>query len=330
MKKIVLILPYFGPFPSIFPIFLKTVKSNSSVDYLIITDNNWNYGEIENIKVIHEGFDEFRKRFIEHLGKKISLKAPYKLCDFKPTYGYVLQEYIKEYDYWGHCDCDLIFGDLRTMLNPLLELEYDKLFAAGHLTIYRNTEAVNHTFYSSDEARQLFDSVSQSDEIWGYDEDFFGEYNIHDVFLKSGMNVYNGDYSINPSVFSGKFILNRYFPEKRRFANVLNRNDQFYWDTGHLFQVYEEKEKLYCVEKAYMHFQMRNMRFDGQILNTSKFKIVPNRFIAGKAQPRNIEEWKKERKFYFNHHKLDLFIKRIKNKLRGDRIYVHQHNNTSI
>lgn len=330
MKKVILILPYFGKFPSIFPLFLKTVKSNPEVNFLIITDGNWSYGNIENVRVLNEGFNEFRKRFTDKLGKNISLKTPYKLCDFKPTYGYVLKEYIKGYDYWGHCDCDLIFGNLKTVLSPLLEENYDKLFAAGHLTLYRNIEDVNQLFYAIEETRYLFDEVSQSDEIWGYDEDFFGQYNIHDLFLKSGLKVYAEDFSINPAVSFSKFVLKKYSPETRGFEDEPYQNAQYYWDDGHLFQVYKEQGEIHSVEKAYMHFQMRNMKFDTQLLSASKFKIVPNRFIAGKTRPCNIEEWEKERKFYFNHHKIDLLKKRIKNKIKGNGIHVHQHNNTGI
>lgn len=330
MKRLVLILPYFGKFPRMFPIFLKSIKSNLQVDLLIFTDNAWNYETADNIIIIRENFDQFRKRFIDKLGKNISLKIPYKLCDFKPTYGYVLQDYIKDYEYWGHCDCDLIFGDLHKTVFPLLDEGYDKIFAAGHLTIYRNIERVNQLFYSNDESKKLFDAVSSSDEIWAYDEDYHGKYNIHEVFLKNRMKVYAEDYSVNPSIDSNKFDLKKYSPLKRGFLDVPYKGEQYYWEKGHLFQVYEEQGKLYSVEKAYMHFQARSMQFNGEILNALTFKIVPNKFIAGISRPSSMQEWKKERKVYFCHQKLDQLKRRIQNKLKGKRIHVHQYNNTSI
>ena len=55
------------------------------------------------------------------------------------VHGFLFEKYIKDFDYWGHCDCDLIFGNLEKNVTPLLNEDYDKLFAAGHLTIYKNT-----------------------------------------------------------------------------------------------------------------------------------------------------------------------------------------------
>lgn len=329
MKKLILVLPYFGKLPRIFPVFLKTVKSNPFVDFLIFTDN-WEYGNIENVKVVCESFDKFKTRFKEKLGNTISLNTSYKLCDFKPSYGYVLQDYIKDYDYWGHCDCDLIFGNLTTLLNPLMEQDYDKIFAAGHLTLYRNTDTVNQLFIATEESRKLFEDVAKSDDIWGFDEDFFGKNNIHDIFLKSGMKIFAEDYSINPSVFSGKFVINKYCQETRSFITIPFRNEQYYWDNGHLFQVYEDNRKIVCIEKAYMHFQMRNMSVDKKVLEASKFKIVPNRFIAGKSKPNTMTDWKKERKAYFNHHKFDQLKRRIKNKIKGNVVHVRKHNHSGV
>ena len=76
MKKLILVLPYFGKLPRIFPVFLKTVKSNPFVDFLIFTDN-WEYGNIENVKVVCESFDKFKTRFKEKLGNTISLNTSY-------------------------------------------------------------------------------------------------------------------------------------------------------------------------------------------------------------------------------------------------------------
>lgn len=330
MKRLVLILPYFGQFPHIFPIFLKSIKSNPLVDLLIFTDNTWDYETVNNITIIREDFEQFRKRFIDKLGKSISLKTPYKLCDFKPTYGYVLQDYIKSYEYWGHCDCDLIFGDLNKTVFPLLDKGYDKIFAVGHLTLYRNIELVNQLFRSNDESQKLFDAVSRSDEIWGYDEDYFGKDNIHDVFLKNGMKVYAEDYSVNPSVTSSKFALKKYSPTNRKFLDIPYRGEQYYWENGHLFQMFEEQGKLYRVEKAYMHFQMRNMKLNLKDLKSDAFKIVPNRFIPIKYKPNTMEEWRRERKFYFTYHRLDMIKRKITKKIKGNEIHVHQHNHSSL
>ena len=47
------------------------------------------------------------------LGFEVYLERPYKCCDLKPAYGVIFEEYLTAYSYWGHCDFDLIFGDLQ-------------------------------------------------------------------------------------------------------------------------------------------------------------------------------------------------------------------------
>ena len=45
------------------------------------------------------------------------VNSPYKLCDYKPVYGLIFDEDLQDYDFWGHCDVDLIFGDIRKFIN---------------------------------------------------------------------------------------------------------------------------------------------------------------------------------------------------------------------
>ena len=66
----------------------------------------------------------------------IALKAPYKLCDYKPAYGYLFQEYLEGYEYWGYCDVDMIFGNLKRFLPDNVIGEYDKIGHLGHLSLY--------------------------------------------------------------------------------------------------------------------------------------------------------------------------------------------------
>ena len=139
MKKCVFILPYFGKFKNYFPLFLKSCGSNSDFDWLLITDVQITDPIPPNVQIRRMSFEGLRKRIQSKFDFEISLPYPYKLCDFKPAYGLVFEEWIQEYEWWGYCDCDLILGNLSKFLFPLFEKEYDKLFAVGHMTLYRNT-----------------------------------------------------------------------------------------------------------------------------------------------------------------------------------------------
>lgn len=85
--------------------------------------------------------------------------------------GFLFEKYIKDFDYWGHCDCDLIFGNLEKNVTPLLNEDYDKLFAAGHLTIYKNTYENNRRFMKSYKGRVLYKEAFTTDKIFVFDED---------------------------------------------------------------------------------------------------------------------------------------------------------------
>ena len=98
MKSAVLILPYFGKFPDIFPLFLKTAAKNPNINFLIISDSEENIDYPGNVIVLSQTFSEFRELMEKRLGQTIVLEKPYKLCDYKPVYGYVLSEQIKQYD----------------------------------------------------------------------------------------------------------------------------------------------------------------------------------------------------------------------------------------
>jgi hypothetical protein len=38
----------------------------------------------------------------------MEIRNPYKICDWKPFYGHIFREYLVAYDFWGHCDMDII------------------------------------------------------------------------------------------------------------------------------------------------------------------------------------------------------------------------------
>jgi hypothetical protein len=77
--------------------------------------------------------------------------SPYKVIDFKPMFAYLFPEVVEDYDWWGHCDNDIILGDVM----PFLEYKianFDILsgcscsYSFGPFTLYRNTPVINELF----------------------------------------------------------------------------------------------------------------------------------------------------------------------------------------
>lgn len=146
-QKALIIVPYFGKFPNYFPLFCQSAYNNRNLlDFLVVTDNNLNLEKYSNIKVVKTTFNKFKNRIQSKFEFKIALNQPYKLNDFKPAYGYILDEYISsEYTYWGFCDLDVIFGDMESYLSKVMG-KYDKISNLGHFQLYRNTDEIKKLF----------------------------------------------------------------------------------------------------------------------------------------------------------------------------------------
>lgn len=314
MKKCVLILPYFGSFKNYFPLFLKSCALNPQIDWLLCTDNAECYEYPPNVIVKKMSFTEWQKKTIDKFDFTINIAAPYKLCDYKPAYGYIWEDEIKEYEYWGNCDCDLIFGDLEGMLFPLLDKGYDKLFAAGHLTIYKNTHENNRRFMKTLDGIEVYKDAFSVREIKAFDEDL-GKYNVHSIFLSDGSNVYAEDYSANPSVAKSQFYLMKYIPSQRSFVEQPYRDSAYFWKNGHIFEVWQEKESIRKKEYMYMHLQMRNMSYNNLLVQADTIQILPNVFKISKI-PDTLQEFKKTKRKSINRQQWDLFIVRIRRKLK--------------
>ena len=70
----------------------------------------------------------------------VVLHKPYKLCDYRICYGAVFQDFIKNYDFWGFCDIDLLWGNIRTFITEGILNKYDKIGFQGHSTLVRNID----------------------------------------------------------------------------------------------------------------------------------------------------------------------------------------------
>lgn len=143
MKKIILIIIYFGKLPNYFELWLKSVEKNQTVDFLLITDDQRNYQYPNNVTVIYKTFKEIQKSIKEKIAQNARIKEPYKLCDYRPLYKVLFEEEIKNYDFYGWCDLDIIFGDIRKFITNEIVEKYYKIYTRGHLTLFKNCEENN-------------------------------------------------------------------------------------------------------------------------------------------------------------------------------------------
>lgn len=319
-KKCVFILPYFGSFKNYFQLFLDTFSFNPHYDLLIITDCTDKYEYPANVRLLKSTLAEVKTLAEKKLSFKVCLEQPYKLCDFKPAYGFLFEEYIGGYEYWGHCDCDILLGNLEKLLTPLLDQGYDKLFAAGHMTIYKNTYDNNRRFMFGYKGKKIYEEAFTSKGSYIFDEDYQlkhnNDNNIHSIFLESGVNIFSEDLSMNTAVDSAKFIQAKYVPEEREFINQPYVKARYYFDKGDIYSLYAQEGNLKRNDYLYMHFQMRKMRVDKRITRDHPIEILPDRFRFCRKIPINIKELHISGIGFPYLFWFDVVIKKIKSKIK--------------
>ena len=163
-KSIAILTCWYGIYPWYFPYFVHSCRFNPTVDFIIITDNDEIiHNKPENIILIHRSLDELKINFEKKLGFSVSIDFPYKLCDFKPAYGYLFPEVIKNYDFWVIGDVDVVYGDIRAFMTDLLLNEYDVIssrhdYITGSFCLFRNNEYINSLFMKSKDFKKVFTS----------------------------------------------------------------------------------------------------------------------------------------------------------------------------
>lgn len=163
-KKIAILICFFGKLPWYFHYFVHTCKYNPTIDFFIITDDrSWSYSLPENVSLIHQEMKELNRTATQKLGFTTNIREAYKLCDFKPAYGFLFPEIVEGYDFWGHGDIDVIFGDIRRFItdkmlenHELVNVRHD--FISGYFLLFRNNEKMNTLFMRSKDYKKVLSS----------------------------------------------------------------------------------------------------------------------------------------------------------------------------
>ena len=147
LPTIGLVVPWFGPLPAWFDLWLRSCAGNPSIDWLLFTDEPLTAHPLPpNVRHTAIDFASLRELFCERLELEVCLTAPVQLCDFKIAYGWTFKKWLTGYGSWGHCDVDLIWGDLRRFFPSSLLRAYPKLQQTGHLSFYHNTDDITQLF----------------------------------------------------------------------------------------------------------------------------------------------------------------------------------------
>lgn len=174
LNRIAIVIPYYGKLPQYFNYFLKSI-SGKIFDVLFVSDLKVE-DYPENFRPVIISINELKIRFESKLGVEISLVHAYKLCDYRPMYGVLMEDVLSSYSYWGWGDCDVIYGrEMNRMLDRLMAFNYDVIslnehWVSGSFALLRNTETCRHLFESAKNLVQVYKSEQNQvfDEIGGW------------------------------------------------------------------------------------------------------------------------------------------------------------------
>lgn len=277
IKKAVFILPHFGKLPNYFPLYLTSCKYCTDFDWLIFTDDHTSYMYPENVKVIYMSFQDIKDLIQSKFGFEISLENPYKLCDFRPAFGFVFHDYIVDYKFWGHADPDCIWGNLNIYLSDNLLYSYNKLFLLGHLTLYKNTDVNNKMFMRNLCDHERYKEVMGSPSSMYFDE---AKYNgsINDIYIAYNEPIYEDKNraDICPIIHAMRTVL--YESPKSEVLIEPFRFQYFEWNRGVLNKVsFSLKRGRVIEECSYLHLHGgRKMKYTN--FHADRFLISRNSF----------------------------------------------------
>ena len=265
MKKIIIIIPFYGKLPDYFDIWVDSISNNSTVDFLFVTDLKIPISTPKNFKVFQMSFDELKVLIQSKFDFKIVAENPYQLCDYKVAYGLIFEEYIKEYDFWGHCDADQIFGDIRRFVTEDLLEQYERLYYLGHFSLYRNNEKINN-FFKLPGALFDYKTVYSTDNWYS-----FGEVSgTLQITLKNKISLYSSIDFCDVLSMHDRLL---FYGDK-----VNPKHFIFYYENGKVIRAYLENNEVKTDEWMYIHLQKRKM-LDNRTNKAGAYYIKAHEFI---------------------------------------------------
>lgn len=152
MRKIAVIIPYFGVWPKWFELYLYSCSFQKGlIDFYYFTDCGVPELTYENTFFFELSFEEYCSLVSEKLSINFQPDNKYKLTDLKPFLGAVHSEISRKYQFWAFADIDLVYGDMSLFLTSKRLSRYDLLTThsdriAGHFTAIRTGSKFDNPF----------------------------------------------------------------------------------------------------------------------------------------------------------------------------------------
>lgn len=245
------IIPYLGKFKKETLLSLETLLDNSLIQVLLISDDiNTSNIKHARLQVVNMSSKDISLLIFNKLKIRQNLKLPYKLCDMKPFYWKIFEDYyyVREYQYIGFCDLDVIYGNIDNFL--LMTDEPQNIIGEnGHFCVF--DEKVSKLLWCDfiDSSRNHFiNYILRQSKCFAFDEFKF----LHILFdLYVNENNINWNKSISKSCVDLSYHTPRFFCNNRKEYLTYFEKDQS--------EVCCDFQTSKNIKVPYIHFQKRKI-----------------------------------------------------------------------
>lgn len=269
MASTCLISCYFGSWPKYVDLFLESCRHNPEFEFLLFSDCGSLPSAPGNVHVVPMTLDEIRDRIRKRLGLEPAIKTPYNLCDFKPTYGALFDDYLDGYDFWGCTDIDMIYGDIGSFITDDLLAANDVISArapylTGFFFLFRNEDRLNSLYTQSADYKWVLESEQHFS---------FTECNSKWDALIDGASVFDVDTEIESmtEVIRREEKAGRLRTHFSDLGCEVFAGTRFTWDDGKLLEFIDGE----AVERMLIHFVILKGRY---YFTFPDWDEVPSRF----------------------------------------------------
>lgn len=248
--SILIIIPYFGQWPKWINHFMLSCQYNLSINWLFFTDCGLPVVQPKNATFIEIDFQEYKNLISKKLNINFHTSLPYKLCDVRPAYGVIHEDYLDGYDFFGFGDIDVIYGDLRQFLpdtllekNQLISTHPDRV--SGHFCLLKNNSAMRNAFRKIPHWKKLFENPKHLSIDESKFTKVFMPHRKHPLWLKKIYSLFSPYWRNNLFHEQYSTILSS-IPW---FNGADKHPQEWYWKAGHLTNSLDGEHEF-----MYLHF----------------------------------------------------------------------------
>lgn len=209
--RIVLLVPWIGPLPPWYDLFMERMEANKP---------------LVEVKVLHNPSPHIRQWLLWKDTFPPGIISARKLCDYRPAFGDIFADEVSHADFCGWCDMDVVFGDMGHFLTPHLD-SYDVITDSpaiinGPFTIMRNRPAITHLLYrTGGDFRRVF--ANHRHVAWdeGGFTDIVKASGVPALFM-DGVHTHDNEspapWMVGDKLFSGgREIMSYHFPRTKQW-----------------------------------------------------------------------------------------------------------------